>query len=98
MQCLDLLESMKDLPYLHFEYRDAKRYLHLVRTDPETCRGIGNYAFFHIEIPDEKGTVQLLPGQMTAPCTYQWSQSVEPVLIQLLNNLAVCSTEANRQQ
>ena len=58
---------------------------------PQNVTRIGNYAFFHMEMPDETGELHRLPGQMTAPCGYAWSDGVEPVLIDLMNGLTVCS-------
>ena len=53
--------------YIPAEYRSGERYIHQIRSDPETRPGIGNYAFFHMEIPDETGELHILPGEMTAP-------------------------------
>lgn len=77
--------------YIPAEYRSGERYIHHIRSDPETRPGIGNYAFFHMEIPDETGELHILPGEMTAPCGYTWSDGVEPILIDLMNGLTVCN-------
>lgn len=93
MACMDLTGASRDSvsKRIESEHQSKDRYIHQLRTDPATRPGIGNYAFFHMEMPDETGELHILPGQMTAPCGYAWSDGVEPVLIDLMNGLTVCS-------
>ena len=81
------------MQYISSEYRSGDRYIHQLRTDPATRPGAGNYAFFHMKIPDENGEIHILPGQMTAKVDYQWSDEVEPILKALLMGIAVCKTK-----
>lgn len=46
----------------------------------------------HMEIPDETGELHILPGEMTAPCGYEWSDGVEPILLELLEGISVTSS------
>lgn len=72
------------------EYRENDRYLHQLRTDPDSRPGHSNFAFFHVKIPDESGKLHVLPGQMIADCGYGWSPTVEPILVELMSGMAVC--------
>ena len=95
MKCMDerLPSETNIVRYISSEYRSGDRYLHQIRTDPVTRPGIGNYAFFHMKIPDENGEIHILPGQMTAKVDHQWSDEVEPILKALLMGIAVCKTK-----
>lgn len=92
MECMDLTGASCDcvIKRIESEHQSNDRYIHQLRTDPQKRPGAGNYAFFHMKIPDEDGTIHILPGQMTAEDDYQWSDGVEPVLIELMNGIAVC--------
>ena len=87
MACMDLTGASRDSvsKRIESEHQSKDRYIHQLRTDPATRPGIGNYAFFHMEMPDETGELHILP------CGYAWSDGVEPVLIDLMNGLTVCS-------
>ena len=91
MECMDLTRTSCDsgVKCIESEYQGNGRYIHQIRSDPETRPGIGNYAFFHMEIPDETGELHILPGQMTAEDDYQWSDGVEPILIDLMNGIVM---------
>ena len=91
MGCKDeaLPSESSILKFLPAEYRSGERYIHQIRSDPETRPGIGNYAFFHMEIPDETGELHILSGQMNAPYGHEWSDGVEPILLELLEGISV---------
>ena len=94
MECMDdNAPERTTMQYISSEYRSGDRYIHQLRTDPATRPGAGNYAFFHMKIPDENGKIHILPGQMTAKVDYQWSDEVEPILKALLLGVAVCKTK-----
>lgn len=95
MGCMDETVPSESCIVKHIpsEYRDGDRYLHQIRTDPQTRPGAGNYAFFHMEIPDENGEIHIIPGQMTAPYGYLWSDGAEPILIDMMNGMTVCNTK-----
>lgn len=95
MECMDLTRASCDsvIKRIESEHQSKDRYIHQLRTDPITRPGAGNYSFFHMKIPDEDGAIHILPGQMTAKVGYQWSEGVEPVLMKLLEGIAVCKPE-----
>lgn len=94
MKCMDVnVPERTTMQYISSEYRSGDRYIHQLRTDPATRPGAGNYAFFHMKIPDENGEIHILPGQMTAKVDYQWSDEVEPILKALLMGIAVCKVK-----
>ena len=94
MECMDVnVPERTTMQYISSEHRSGDRYIHQLRTDPESRPGAGNYAFFHMKIPDENGEIHILPGQMTAKVDYQWSDEVEPILKALLMGIAVCKVK-----
>lgn len=94
MRLMDTVPDPPDVtPTLSFQCsKDGKR-IHQIRSDAQKRKGIGNYAFFHIELEDDDGSTLYLPGQMTAKVDYQWSDEVEPILKALLMGIAVCKTK-----
>lgn len=46
-------------------------------------------AFFHMELEDNEGRIVCLPGQMRAKPDYNWADTVEPVLLQLLEGMTL---------
>ena len=64
--------------------RDYK-YIHLSRN----CQGMVTHAFFHFEVEDENFVTFNLPGKMIVSSSYRWSDGIEPVLMQLMEGLAV---------
>lgn len=68
--------------------KDGK-YIHQQRSNStaERC------AFFHIELEDNDGKTLYLSGQIVVTEKYQWSDGVEPVLMKLLEGIAVCKTK-----
>lgn len=94
MRLMDTVPDHPDVtPTISFQCsRDGKR-IHQIRSDPQKRKGIGNYAFFHIELEDDDGSTLYLPGQMTAKVDYQWSDEVEPILKALLMGIAVCKVK-----
>ena len=95
MECMDLTRASCNcvIKRIESEHQSNGRYIHQLRTDPQKRPGAGNYAFFHIELEDDDGSTLYLPGQMTAKAEYQWSDGVEPVLLDILNGVAVCKTK-----
>lgn len=93
--CMDerLQSETSIIKYISSEYQSGDRYIHQLRTDPATRPGAGNYGFFHMKIPSESGNIHILPGQFHAPNGYQWSDGVEPILIDLMGGMAVCKTK-----
>jgi len=65
------------------------KYIHQRRSNSATER----CAFFHIELEDDDGKTLYLSGQIVVTEKYQWSDGVEPVLMKLLDGIAVCKTK-----
>ena len=72
-----------------FQYCKDDKYIHLRRSGEKNDK----VAFFHVELEDEDGSTLYLPGQMVVYCEYKWLDGVEPVLIDVLNGIAVCKTK-----
>ena len=43
-----------------------------------------------LRLEDNEGRTVCLPGQMTAKPDYNWADTVEPVLMQLLEGMTLC--------
>ena len=67
------------------------KYIHQRRSNSATER----CAFFHIELEDDDGKTLYLYGQIVVTEKYQWSDGVEPVLMKLLEGIAVCKTKGS---
>ena len=65
--------------------KDGK-YIHQWRSNSTAKR----CAFFHMELEDNDGKTLYLAGQIVVTDKYQWSDGVEPVLMKLLEGIAVC--------
>lgn len=46
-----------------------------------------------MELEDDDGKTLYLSGQIVVTEKYQWSDGVEPVLMKLLEGIAVCKTK-----
>lgn len=90
MQMRDMLSVSKDSANAvsHQCCTDGK-YIHQRRSNSATER----CAFFHIELEDDDGKTLYLSGQIVVTDKYQWSDGVEPVLMKLLDGIAVCKTK-----
>ena len=90
MQMRDMLDVSKDSTNAvsHQCCKDGK-YIHQRRSNSATER----CAFFHIELEDDDGKTLYLSGQIVVTEKYQWSDGVEPVLMKLLDGIAVCKTK-----
>ena len=90
MQMRDMLDVSKDSANAvsHQCCKDGK-YIHQRRSNS----AIERCAFFHIELEDDDGKTLYLSGQIVVTEKYQWSDGVEPVLMKLLEGIAVCKTK-----
>lgn len=90
MQMRDMLSVSKESANAvsHQCCTDGK-YIHQRRSNSSTER----CAFFHIELEDDDGKTLYLSGQIVVTDKYQWSDGVEPVLMKLLEGIAVCKTK-----
>lgn len=50
-------------------------------------------ALFHIEVDDENGCTLKIPGKMTTRPDYPWSDTIEPVLLQIMDGLTIVKEE-----
>jgi len=86
MKLMDMLPGLwENVPSVTYEYRKGNTYIHQRRknSDSAVC------AFFHLELQDSDGKMLLLPGQMVVDNSFKWSDGVEPVLMELLDGIAV---------
>ena len=90
MQMRDMLSVSKESANAvsHQCCTDGK-YIHQRRSNSATER----CAFFHIELEDDDDKTLYLSGQIVVTDKYQWSDGVEPVLMKLLDGIAVCKTK-----
>lgn len=96
MKMMDMTPNHpEESPMVSFQCCKDGKYIHQRRTDPKYRQGIGSFAFFHIELDDDNGGTRYLPGQMTAKAGYQWTDGVEPLLMELLEGIAVCKPEGD---
>ena len=89
MKPMDTISEGEGSSIVSYQYRQEGKYIHLQRRSESPIR----YAFFHFELEDENGTAHVLPGQMVISTDYAWSDSVEPVLMDLLSGITVCKTK-----
>ena len=90
MQMRDMLSASKESANAvsHQCCTDGK-YIHQRRSNSATER----CAFFHMELEDEDGKQHCLAGQIVVDKGYQWTDGVEPILMELLEGIAVCKTK-----
>lgn len=90
MPMRDMLANSKaNAPTVSYQCRRDGKYIHQRRSSSATER----CAFFHIELEDNDGKTLYLSGQIVVTEKYQWSDGVEPVLMKLLEGIAVCKTK-----
>ena len=70
-----------------------EKCLHQRCRDLKIQKENGNYTFFCIEWKNSDGSSRYLPGQMTVKADHQWSDGVEPVLIDIVNGISLCYTK-----
>jgi len=86
MRLMDLLpDAGGSIPSVHYQYRTGDRYIHLKRNS----KGRIVFAFFHIEIQNSDGIIHTLAGQIVTNPGYEWTDGIEPVLLELLGGLTV---------
>ena len=89
MKLMDTISEGEGVSTVSYQCRQNGKYIHLQRRSekPIPC------AFFHLELEDAEGTMHVLPGQMVIYTDYTWSDGIEPVLMELLDGIAVCKTK-----
>ena len=80
----DMKSDVDGVPCIRLQccHEDGK-YVHMRRR----CEGEINEALFHFEIENSEGVIHYLPGQMTASSGYTWSDSIEPPIMAILENI-----------
>jgi hypothetical protein len=86
---MDMLPETDGEQTVRFQCCQDGKYIHQRRSNSSTER----CAFFHIELEDDDGKTLYLSGQIVVTDKYQWSDGVEPVLMKLLEGIAVCKTK-----
>ena len=98
MKLMDMMpDDPMENPTIRFQYCKDGKYIHQRRID--TFHGNGrSYSFFHMELEDEDGHTVYLPGQMMASEAYAWSDGIEPVLMELLERIAVETKTSEKEE
>jgi hypothetical protein len=89
MKPMDTISEGEGVSTVSYQCQQNGKYIHLQRRSENPIR----YAFFHLELEDNNGTTHVLPGQMVIYTDYTWSDGIEPVLMELLDGIAVCKTK-----
>lgn len=82
-------DTDKSVPTVSYQCCKGGKYIHQKRN----TAGNMSYSYFHIELEDEDGKQHCLAGQIVVDKGYQWMDSVEPILMELLEGIAVCKTK-----
>ena len=82
-------DTDKSVPTVSYQCCKDGKYIHQKRN----TAGNMTYSYFHIELEDDDGKTLYLSGQIVVTDKYQWSDGVEPVLLELLEGIAVCKTK-----
>lgn len=86
MRPMDLLpDPGGSIPSVRYQYRTDDRYIHLRRSSS----GMIVFAFFYIEFQNPDDKIHTLAGQIVTNPDYQWTDGIEPVLLELLDGLTV---------
>ncbi len=87
MELMDMrpLDHLSESPVLTLCATRNGKYIHYRRIS----NGKGNFAFFHFEIEDKDGSILKIPGQMTARPDYPWSDTIEPVLLAIVDGISI---------
>jgi hypothetical protein len=89
MKLMDMLPNGDSVPAVSYQsFRDGK-YIHQKRN----TAGNTAFSYFHIELEDEDGKQHCLAGQIVVDKGYQWTDGVEPLLMELLEGIDVCKTK-----
>jgi len=88
MKKMDMLPNAEGSPTVSYQCFQEGKYIHLKRSSG----GRITHAFFHLELDDDDGSILYLAGQMVVFDCYQWSDGIEPVLMQILNGISICKT------
>ena len=90
MQMRDMLAVSKESANaISHQCCKGGKYIHQKRN----TAGNMAYSYFHIELEDEDGKQHCLAGQIVVDKGYQWTDGVEPILMELLEGIAVCKTK-----
>ena len=86
---MDMLPEKESEQTVRFQCCQDGKYIHQRRSNSATER----CAFFHIELEDDDGKTLYLSGQIVVTDKYQWSDGVEPVLMELLAGISLIPME-----
>ena len=89
MCLMDMLpDKNPEVPTASFQCCEKDKYIHMRRQERNNKNG-SSYAFFHIELENDGGETVYLPGQMIVHNGYAWSDSIEPVLLELMDKITL---------
>ena len=80
-----IAETSTDAQAVSFQCCISGKYIHERRGYSSSER----YAFFHIELEDDDGKTLYLPGQIVVSVDYKWADSVEPILMKLVDSITL---------
>jgi len=84
MNLLDMnYETEESSPSVNIQCCKYGKYINMRRKEK------GDYGYFHFELDAEDGSVWYLPGKMTVAPGYEWSENIEPVLMELLRDIEI---------
>ena len=86
---MDMLPEKESEHTVSYQCCKDGKYIHQKRN----TAGNMAYSYFHIELEDEDGKQHCLAGQIVVDKGYQWTDGVEPILMELLEGIAVCKTK-----
>lgn len=85
-QLMDMVEyTNREIPTVSYQCCQDGKYIHQKRNS----NGRISCAFFHMELEDGEGKLHHLPGQIVVSPDYQWTEGIEPVLMELLQSIHV---------
>lgn len=86
MPCFDL-RYRENPNYRSEEYGDG--HIKIKLCYPEASRKVHGYmVYFHVELPDAKGKIHNLPGQMNISSGNGWSLESKNILMELLGSIS----------
>ena len=78
-------DTGKSVPAVSYQCCKDGKYIHFKRnTSGNTSNG-----YFHMELEDGDGKQHCLAGQIVVTANYQWSDGIEPVLMELLTGISL---------
>lgn len=91
MKPMDMtMDTEKSVPTVSYQCCKDGKYIHQKRNTADNTA----FSYFHIELEDEDGKQHCLAGQIVVDKGYQWTDGVEPLLMELLEGITICEIKA----